>query len=83
MSGAKAAGLTMNIDHGPISESGARAWQDGSFQVADASGATVDVGKYLSVLEKRDGTWRLLRDIYNVMDGHSPRPFQENATRKS
>jgi len=64
-SSSKAAGLTMNIEHGPINVSGTRAWQDGAFRVTDASGATVDTGKYLSVLEKRDGTWRLARDIYN------------------
>ncbi len=63
--GAKAAGLTMNIEHGPINVSGTRAWQEGAFRVTDASGATVDAGKYLSVLEKRDGAWRLVRDIYN------------------
>ena len=65
IAGAKAAGLTMNIEHGPINVSGMRAWQDGAFRVTDASGATVDAGKYLSVLEKRDGAWRLVRDIYN------------------
>ena len=65
ISGSKAAGLKMNIDHGPINVSGTRAWQDGAFMVSDASGATVDTGKYLSVLEKRDGAWRLVRDIYN------------------
>ncbi len=63
--GAKSTGLTMTIDHGPISVSGTLAWQDGAFRATDASGAPVDVGKYLSVLEKRDGTWRLLRDTWN------------------
>ena len=65
LAGAKAAGLTMNIEHGPINVPGMRAWQDRAFRVTDASGATVDAGKYLSVLEKRDGAWRLVRDIYN------------------
>jgi len=63
--GAKAAGSSMNIDHGPVNVSGKTAWQEGVFRVTDASGATVDTGKYLSVLEKRDGKWLLLRDIYN------------------
>lgn len=61
----KAAVLTFNTQHGPVSISGNTAWQDGTFTVTDASGATVDAGKYLSVLEKRDGQWRLLRDTYN------------------
>lgn len=69
--GARAAGLTMNIEHGPISVSGTLAWQDGTFQVTNASGATVDAGKYLSVLEKRGETWRLLRDTWNS-DGATP-----------
>lgn len=63
--GTKAAGFTMSIEHGPVNVSGNSAWQEGRFQMADASGATVDAGKYLSVLEKRDGAWRLVRDIYN------------------
>jgi len=69
--GSKSAGLTMNIDHGPISVSGTLAWQDGTFRVTDASGATVDAGKYLSVLEKRGESWRLLRDTWNS-DGAVP-----------
>jgi len=69
--GAKAAGLTMNIEHGPVQVSGNTAWQQGTYQVTSASGATVDAGKYLSVLEKRNGTWRLSRDIYNS-DGAAP-----------
>jgi uncharacterized protein (TIGR02246 family) len=54
---AKTAGLTMNIEHGPIRLTGKMAWQDGTFRVTDASGAAVDTGKYLSLLEQRDGTW--------------------------
>jgi uncharacterized protein (TIGR02246 family) len=67
----KTAGLSMNNEHGPVNVSGNTAWQEGVFRVTDASGATVDAGKYLSVLEKRDGKWRLLRDIYNS-DGAVP-----------
>lgn len=69
----KAAGLSMNIEHGPVRIAGNTAWQDGTFRVTDASGATVDAGKYLSVLEKRDGQWRMLRDTYNS-DGAAPAP---------
>lgn len=77
--GAKAAGLTMSIDHGPIGVSGSLAWQTGSFGVTDAAGATVDTGKYLSVLEKRDGKWLLLRDIYNSNMPPAPAPAAEPA----
>jgi len=67
----KAAGLSMSNEHGPVNVAGNTAWQEGTFRVTDASGATVDAGKYLSVLEKRDGKWRLLRDIYHS-DGPVP-----------
>lgn len=67
----KAAGLSTTNEHGPVHVSGNTAWQEGAFRVTDASGATVDAGKYLSVLEKRDGKWRLLRDTYNS-DGPVP-----------
>ena len=63
--GAKAAGLSMSMEHGPVSAAGATAWQEGRFKAIDASGATVDAGKYLSVLEKHDGQWKLSRDIWN------------------
>lgn len=68
--GAKAAGLTTSTEHGPVNVFGNTAWQEGRWKVTDASGATVNTGKYLSVLEKRDGQWRLARDIYNS-DGKS------------
>ena len=69
--GAKAAGLSASNEHGPVTVAGNIAWQEGTYRVTDGSGATVDAGKYLSVLEKRDGSWRLLRDIYNS-DGAAP-----------
>jgi uncharacterized protein (TIGR02246 family) len=67
----KAGGMSSHNDNGPVNVSGNIAWQEGAFRVTDASGATVDAGKYLSVLEKRDGKWRLLRDTFNS-DGAVP-----------
>jgi uncharacterized protein (TIGR02246 family) len=64
---AKAAGLTYNVssDADAIHISGDMAWQNGSYTVSDASGATVDTGKYLSVFQKKDGKWHLYRDTWN------------------
>ncbi len=62
---AKGAGLTNNTRSGPVQIAGNLAWQEGTFTMTDAAGATVDSGKYLSLLEKRDGTWKLLRDMWN------------------
>jgi len=53
---------------GPISEvgvSGDLAWRWGTYQVVDKSGATVDTGKYITVFQRKDGKWMILRDIWN------------------
>lgn len=63
----QAAGVTFHVssDAEAIHLSGDMAWQDGTFTVTDASGATVAAGKYLSVLQKKDGKWHLVRDTWN------------------
>jgi len=64
--GFKEAGLTMNIpEAGRIDVAGDLAYEVGTYTVTDASGATIDTGKYLGVLEKRDGQWRYIRDTWN------------------
>jgi uncharacterized protein (TIGR02246 family) len=45
--------------------SGDGAFQSGAFTVADASGATVDTGKYLTVFKRQDGKWMIIRDTWN------------------
>ncbi|MEX0733770.1 MAG: SgcJ/EcaC family oxidoreductase [Steroidobacteraceae bacterium] len=63
----KAAGMMMSIDEeSTVTMSGDLAWQNGTFKVSDASGATVDTGKYLSLLQKQDGKWMLIRDVWNL-----------------
>jgi len=64
---AKAAGVTYSVssDADAIHVSGDMASQNGNYTVTDASGATLDAGKYLSVFQKKDGKWSLLRDIWN------------------
>jgi len=64
---AKAAGLTYNVSSNAeaIRISGDMASQNGTYTVTDATGATVDAGKYLSVFRKKDGKWQLYRDTWN------------------
>lgn len=70
----QAAGLTDHVlsDADAIHISGDMAWQNGSFTVTDASGATVDAGKYLSVFRKKDGQWHLYRDTWNSDNAPAP-----------
>ena len=63
----KVAGMTLSIDEGStVAMSGDLAWQNGTFKVTDASGAPVSTGKYLSLLQKKDGKWMLIRDAWNL-----------------
>jgi ketosteroid isomerase-like protein/quercetin dioxygenase-like cupin family protein len=72
--GFKAAGLTMNIPAaGAVHVSGDLAYEAGTYSVTDASGATVETGKYIGVFQKRDGKWRYIRDTWN-MDAPPPPP---------
>jgi len=77
----KAAGLTMNIPGGgAVGMSGDLAYEAGTFSVTDASGATVDAGKYLGVFQKKDGKWLLIRDTWNSDNPPAPAPAAEPAT---
>lgn len=62
----KAAGLTSKGDE--VTDGAAEgnmAWIRGSFSVIDASGTTVDTGKYLTVYRRTNGQWQIIRDIWN------------------
>ena len=50
---------------GDIGISGDIAWQGTTFTVTDKSGATVETGKVLTVLQRRDGKWMIIRDTWN------------------
>lgn len=63
---AAAAGLTNNSGTSPeFGVSGDLAWEWNTFTVTDASGATVDTGKYVTVYGRKDGKWMIIRDIWN------------------
>jgi uncharacterized protein (TIGR02246 family) len=62
----QAAGLT--AVEGPIGDvgiSGDLAWQETTYTVTDKSGATVETGKVLTVMQRRDGKWMIIRDTWN------------------
>ena len=82
--GAKAAGITMNLN--PQKDSGISgdvAWESGTFTATDKSGATVDAGKYITVFQKKDGKWLIVRDTWNSDNPPpAPAPAAEAVTKK-
>jgi ketosteroid isomerase-like protein len=54
--------------------SGDMGWVSGTFSVTDASGTTVDSGKYVSIYQRTDDGWKLIRDIWNSDLAPAPAP---------
>lgn len=63
--GLKAAGLTLVMPGDSVDVAGDLAYEAGNFTITDASGNTVDTGKYLGVFQKKDGKWLYIRDTWN------------------
>ena len=62
----QASGLTaVEGPAGDIGISGDLAWQGTTYTVTDKSGATVEAGKVLTVLQRKDGKWLIIRDTWN------------------
>lgn len=79
---AKEAGVTMNLN--PQRDSGVSgdlAWESGTFTAVDKSGATIDAGKYVTVLQKKDGKWLIVRDTWNSDRPPAPPPPVEPAKK--
>ena len=69
----KAAGISLSIgNNDTVGMSGDLAWHSGSYTAVDASGATVGSGNYLEALQKRDGKWLIVRDIWNSDQAAAP-----------
>jgi uncharacterized protein (TIGR02246 family) len=61
-----AAGLTVaDAPTSDVAQSGDLAWQSGTYTSTDRSGATVDAGKFLTVFQRKDGKWMIVRDTWN------------------
>lgn len=79
--GAKAAGVKLVPGAATAGVAGDTGWESGSYTIADASGATVDSGSYLSVSRKSNGKWLYVRDTYNS-DRPLPAPAPVAAGKK-
>jgi len=54
-------------------------WVSGTYSVVDASGATVDTGKYLSVHRRTNDKWLDIRDSWNSDTAPAPAPAPAEA----
>jgi ketosteroid isomerase-like protein len=63
----KGAGVALELnDDDEAAASGDLGWHSGSYVVKDASGAVIDSGNYLAVMQKQaDGAWLMIRDTWN------------------
>ena len=71
---AKAAGLTAKDGVGEVGISGDLAWHAGTSSVVDATGTTVETGKYIEVWHRSNGHWLMVRDIWNDDAAPTPAP---------
>jgi uncharacterized protein (TIGR02246 family) len=78
---AKSAGVKLVPGAATAGVAGDTGWESGSYTIADASGATVDSGSYLSVARKSNGQWLYIRDTYNS-DRPMPAPVPVAAEKK-
>lgn len=67
VSASNEAGITLDSDPSAteVNVSGNLGWEWNTFTVKDKSGAVIDQGKYVSVYEKKNGKWLIIRDIWN------------------
>jgi uncharacterized protein (TIGR02246 family) len=74
IAGAKKNGVTLaagTVDE--VNVAGDMAWHSGSYVVKDKAGKAVDAGKFVEVWEKKNGKWRIVRDMWNT-DGAAAAP---------
>jgi ketosteroid isomerase-like protein len=56
-----------------VGVSGDMAWHSGAYFVVDKANKPVETGKFLEVWERKNGKWRITRDIWNT-NGATPAP---------
>jgi ketosteroid isomerase-like protein len=78
---AKAAGVKIVPGGATAGVAGDTGWESGSYTIADASGATLDSGSYLSVARKSNGKWFYVRDTWNS-DRPLPAPAPAAAEKR-
>ena len=69
------AGVTFSLDpksKSDVGVSGDLGWESGTYAVNAKSGASVEVGKYLTVYKKSGGTWLIIRDTWNSDSAPAP-----------
>ncbi len=59
------AGLNATVETAELETAGELGIEIGKYVVNDATGKTVDRGKYVVVWKKEDGSWKMYRDIWN------------------
>jgi len=65
IAGAKKAGVTLSVATDEVGVAGDMAWHAGTYVAKDKGGKTVDAGKFLEAWERKNGKWRIVRDIWN------------------
>jgi len=73
IAGAKKGGVTFAIGtNDEVNVAGDMAWHSGAYFIMDKSGKPVEAGKFLEAWEKKNGKWRIVRDIWNSDGGVPP-----------
>ena len=66
IAGAKKGGVSFVIGtNDEVGVSGDMAWHSGGYFVMDKANKPVEAGKFLEVWERKNGKWRITRDIWN------------------
>ena len=66
IAGAKKGGVTFAIGtNDEVNVIGDMAWHSGGYFVMDKANKPVEAGKFLEAWEKKNGKWRIVRDIWN------------------
>jgi len=58
-------GILLNVAETVVASDGDYAFSTGYYTMLRADGTTLDTGKFVEVLKKESGSWKIYRDIYN------------------